>query len=53
MFPPEVGLPDYYHERYDPLFAAIQETGLPICCHIGLNTMLDDLAAAIPRRGAR
>ena len=48
MFPPELGLPDYYHERYDPLFATIQETGLPICCHIGLNTVLDDLTDRDP-----
>jgi predicted TIM-barrel fold metal-dependent hydrolase len=52
VFPPEVGLPDYYHERYDPLFALIQETGLPICCHIGLNTMLDDLVARDPTPGS-
>src|SRR5262245_23011674 len=48
VFPPEVGLPDYYHERYDPLFTAIQETGLPICLHIGLNTMLADLQRRDP-----
>ena len=52
VFPPEVGLPDYYHERYDPLFSLIQETGLPICCHIGLNTMLDDLVARDPTPGS-
>ena len=51
VFPPEVGLPDYYHERYDPLLAAIQETGLPIGCHIGLNTMLEDLARRDPTPG--
>jgi uncharacterized protein len=48
VFPNEFGLPDYYHERYAPLFAAIQETGLPICCHIGLNTSLDGLAKRDP-----
>jgi predicted TIM-barrel fold metal-dependent hydrolase len=48
VFPPEFGLPDYYDERYEPLLAAIQETGLPICCHIGLNTGLDDLARRDP-----
>ena len=37
MFPTELGLPDYYDERYDPLWAAIQETDLPICCHIGIE----------------
>jgi predicted TIM-barrel fold metal-dependent hydrolase len=51
VFPPEVGLPDYFHERYDPLFATIQETGLPICCHIGLNTMLADLTRRDPTPG--
>jgi uncharacterized protein len=48
VFPNEFGLPDYFHERYAPLFSAIQETGLPICCHIGLNTSLDGLAKRDP-----
>ena len=48
VFPAELGQPDYYHERYDPLFALIQETGLPICCHIGLKTSLSELAERDP-----
>jgi predicted TIM-barrel fold metal-dependent hydrolase len=48
VFPAELGLVDYWDARYEPLFSAIQETGLPICCHIGLNTMLDDLAKRDP-----
>jgi predicted TIM-barrel fold metal-dependent hydrolase len=48
VFPPELGQPDYYDERYEPLFAAIQETDLPICCHIGLKTSLEDLARRDP-----
>ncbi|HZP30098.1 MAG TPA: amidohydrolase family protein [Acidimicrobiia bacterium] len=48
VYPAELGLPDYWDRRYDPLFAAIQETELPICCHIGLNTQLDDLARRDP-----
>jgi predicted TIM-barrel fold metal-dependent hydrolase len=48
VFPAELGLPDYWDHHYDPLFATIQETGLPICCHIGLNTQLDDLARRDP-----
>jgi predicted TIM-barrel fold metal-dependent hydrolase len=48
VFPNELGLPDYYTERYDPLWAAIQDTDLPICCHIGLNTGLEDLARRDP-----
>lgn len=48
VFPAEFGLPDYYDERYDRLFSAIEETGLPVCCHIGLNTSLDDLSRRDP-----
>ncbi len=48
VYPAELGVPDYWDERYDPLFAAIQETDLPICCHIGMNTQLDDLARRDP-----
>ena len=51
VFPPEVGCPDYFHEQYDPLLAAIQETGLPIACHIGLNTMMEDVARRDPTPG--
>ena len=43
VFPAELDLPDYWDRRYDPLFGAIQDTELPICCHIGLNTSLDGL----------
>jgi predicted TIM-barrel fold metal-dependent hydrolase len=48
VFPAEFGLPDYYDDRYDRLFSAIEETGLPVCCHIGLNTSLDDLSRRDP-----
>jgi predicted TIM-barrel fold metal-dependent hydrolase len=48
VFPSEFGLPEYFDERYEPLLALIQETGLPICCHIGLNTNLDDLMRRDP-----
>ena len=53
VFPSELGLPEYYDHSYDPLWSTIQETGLPICCHIGLNTNLDDLARRdpTPQRG--
>jgi predicted TIM-barrel fold metal-dependent hydrolase len=53
VFPNELGLPDYWDQRYDPLFAAIQDADLPICLHIGLNTALDDLARRdpTPQRG--
>ena len=48
VFPAELGLPDYWDSRYDPLWSAIQDADLPICCHIGLNTQLEDLARRDP-----
>jgi predicted TIM-barrel fold metal-dependent hydrolase len=48
VFPAELGVADYWDARYEPLFAAIEESGLPICCHIGMNTMLDGLAQRDP-----
>jgi predicted TIM-barrel fold metal-dependent hydrolase len=48
VYPAELGLPDYWDTRYDPLWNAITETDLPICLHIGLNTALDDLARRDP-----
>jgi predicted TIM-barrel fold metal-dependent hydrolase len=41
VYPAELGLPDYWDERYIPLLATIEETGIPIALHIGLNTTLD------------
>ena len=48
VFPAELGLPDYWDARYDPLWATISETGLPVCCHIGLNTALENVALRDP-----
>lgn len=48
VFPVELDLPDYWDSRYDPLWRAISDTGLPICCHIGLNTQLESLAKRDP-----
>jgi predicted TIM-barrel fold metal-dependent hydrolase len=36
VYPIELGAPDYHDRGYDPLWAAISETGLPACFHIGL-----------------
>lgn len=36
VYPTELGAPDYYDRIYDPLWAAIQDTGLPACFHIGI-----------------
>ena len=46
--PAELGLPDYWDTRYDPLWNAVQETDLPVCLHIGLNTQLEGLARRDP-----
>jgi uncharacterized protein len=48
VFPAELDLPDYWDTRYDPLWAAIQDADLPVCCHIGMNTRLEDLARRDP-----
>ena len=48
LFPAELGLPDYWDQRYDRLWARIQEVDLPVCCHIGLNTQLEGLAKRDP-----
>jgi len=48
VFPVELGQPDYWNSRYDPLWSIISETGLPVCCHIGLNTSIEGLAERDP-----
>jgi predicted TIM-barrel fold metal-dependent hydrolase len=48
VFPVELGLPDYWDSRYDPLWAAITDVDLPIALHIGLNTQLEGLAQRDP-----
>ena len=48
VYPAELGLPDYWDKRYDPLWEAIGESDLPICLHIGLNTQLESLAQRDP-----
>jgi uncharacterized protein len=51
VFPNELGFPDYHHERYDSLWAAIEDCDLPVCCHIGMNALFDDLAQRDPTPG--
>jgi uncharacterized protein len=48
VYPSELGAPDYYDASYAPLFEAIAATGLPVCCHIGVNQALTDLARRDP-----
>jgi len=53
VFPAELGAPDYFDPVYDPLWSTITETGLPICCHTGLNTSLNEVGRRdpTPQRG--
>jgi predicted TIM-barrel fold metal-dependent hydrolase len=46
--PSALGLPDYYHERYDPLWATIQEMDMPICIHLGVEDDLFDIMRRDP-----
>jgi predicted TIM-barrel fold metal-dependent hydrolase len=39
-FPSELGLPDYHDEVYEPLWDALQETGIPISHHLGNRNSL-------------
>jgi predicted TIM-barrel fold metal-dependent hydrolase len=42
-FPSEFGLPDYHDPSYDPLWGALQETGLSISHHLGNRVWLYDI----------
>ncbi len=42
-FPSEIGLPDYHDPRYDPLWGALQETGISISHHLGNRHWLYDI----------
>ena len=42
-FPSELGLPDYWDESYDPLWAVLQETGISISHHLGVRNWLFDV----------
>jgi predicted TIM-barrel fold metal-dependent hydrolase len=42
-FPSEFGLPDYHDEVYDPLWGALQETGISISHHLGNRIWLYDI----------
>jgi predicted TIM-barrel fold metal-dependent hydrolase len=46
--PGSLGLPDYYHERYDPLWARLQEMDMPICLHLGVEDELWEIASRDP-----
>jgi predicted TIM-barrel fold metal-dependent hydrolase len=42
-YPSELGLPDYWDECYDPLWAVLQETGISISHHLGVRNWLYDV----------
>jgi predicted TIM-barrel fold metal-dependent hydrolase len=42
-FPADLGLPDYHDHRYDPLWSALQETGIPISHHLEVKTSLGEI----------
>lgn len=42
-YPSELGLPDYHDRRYDPLWAAFSETGIPVHHHLGNSNAMWDL----------
>src|SRR3954471_8039930 len=42
-WPSELGLPDYHEPVYDPLWGALQETGLSISHHLGNRASLYDV----------
>ena len=42
-FPSDLGLPDFYHERYIPLWKTIEETGLTVLNHLDLRAQLWDV----------
>ncbi|UCE85105.1 MAG: amidohydrolase family protein [Deltaproteobacteria bacterium] len=48
LYPTDLDLPHYSDRRYDPLWAAIQETGIPISQHVGASQTLFDIMAYDP-----
>lgn len=46
--PASLGLPEYYDERYDPLWARLQELDMPVCLHLGVDDDLWEIASRDP-----
>ncbi|MBV8949486.1 MAG: amidohydrolase [Actinobacteria bacterium] len=51
-YPTELGLPDYWDERYDPLWGVLQETRISISHHLGVRNWLYDVFRRDPTRQA-
>jgi predicted TIM-barrel fold metal-dependent hydrolase len=41
-YPSELGLPDYHEKVYEPLWGALEETGISISHHLGVRHWLND-----------
>jgi predicted TIM-barrel fold metal-dependent hydrolase len=46
--PSSLGLPDYYDERYDPLWGQLSEMEIPVCLHLGVEDEWWDIARRDP-----
>ena len=42
-YPSELGFPDYHERIYDPLWSALEETGIPVSQHLGPRDSLWDI----------
>jgi predicted TIM-barrel fold metal-dependent hydrolase len=42
-YPSELGFPDYHERTYDPLWSALEETGIPVSQHLGPRDSLWDI----------
>ncbi len=51
-YPTELGLPDYWDESYDALWAVLQETGISISHHLGVRHWLYDVFRRDPTKQA-
>jgi predicted TIM-barrel fold metal-dependent hydrolase len=53
LYPTDLGLSPYFDPKYDRLWAAIQETGIPISQHVGANDALWNVLSydTTPARG--
>ncbi|MBX6390668.1 MAG: amidohydrolase [Frankia sp.] len=46
--PSSCGLPEYFDPRYDPLWARMQEAGIPVCIHLGVEDETWEIASRDP-----
>jgi predicted TIM-barrel fold metal-dependent hydrolase len=50
--PAALGYPSFWTDHWDPMFSALEEADMPMCCHIGSSSKLtfpsDDVPFAVP-----